>query len=614
MSGSEIIKGAMRNYAGAVIQSRALVDVRDGLKPSARQILYAMYMAKMNSNKPHKPTQKAIGAAMTYYIHGDSSLLGILMKNAQPFYMQHPLTDVDGNYGSLAGGNDFAAPRYTDIRLSPLGDLIMGGIDKATILDWRVNKDGTDEYPGILPVKGFYPLVNGSMGIAVGMAASIPPFNLKEMNDSIIKLLANPNATFDDIYFAPDFPTGSTLINPAAVKESLRKGTGDSCTLRATIIYDKKEHKLVVTEVPYGIYTGKIIEQIIDIYNEKKDKKTGEPMYQNPGIKNAKDFSTDTAKIYIYLKPTATPENVIDYLYRNTSLTSHYGINMNMLDNGQYPRQFGLKEMLESHITHTMGVYLRGFKRDLASVLLQKEVNEGLAKAHSIIDDVIKTIKKSENKADILKNLKAEYGFTAPQAEAIEKMRLGKLAKVDVAALHKDIEKLTIEAERLTILIENEAELRKEMIKDYRAVANKYGKPRKTVLKQMTLEKLQAIYFTDSGKCYRTKPLREKIIGTGYTNNTNYVAITKNGIAYRMSDIPARAKKVFNLAADDRVVGVFPEGVSDYISIYTSDKKYRSISISGLNKIKTTLTLDGVVNATLTAEKMGKKEFLDTLK
>ena len=315
-------------YSGAVLQSRALVDVRDGLKPSARQIFYSMLTRKLTHDKPYKKTANAVGMAMAdFYIHGDSSCEGVIMRAGQPFAMRYPLVEVKGNVGSLIESGNWAAMRYTESRLSKLSSILFGDIDKDTISDWRDNYDNTKQYPSVLPSKGFYNICNGTMGIGIGMASSVPQYNLREMNKALEHLLLNPDCSFEEIYIAPDFATGAILLNESDVKESMKRGTGFACKLRSVVDFDKKERCFVVTEIPYGVYTNTICGELEAIINSE----------ENPGVDRFNDLTGKTALIKIYLTKRANPDKVLKYLYKNTSLQSHYSINFTMLDSGRFP-------------------------------------------------------------------------------------------------------------------------------------------------------------------------------------------------------------------------------------------------------------------------------------
>ena len=326
-----IIEQSMTQYAGAVLQSRALVDVRDCLKPSARQIFFCMDKYKYTADKPFQPTAAAMGDAMKhFYIHGDSSCVGIIMRAGQSFAMRYPLVEVRGNAGTLLSSGNWAAERYTKARLSKLAKFLFADIDKNTIDDWRDNYADNEQYPGVLPTKGFYNLVNGTSGIGIGMACSVPQYNIKELNNALIHLIDNPDCDFNEIYCAPDFATGAILYNESDVKESMKNGTGFACKLRSVVEFDSKERCFVVTEIPYGVYTNTICGQLEEIVN-------GE---DNPGIERFNDLTGSTPLIKIYLAKKANPDKVLKYLYKNTFLQYHYGINFTMLDNGRFPRVF----------------------------------------------------------------------------------------------------------------------------------------------------------------------------------------------------------------------------------------------------------------------------------
>ena len=263
---TEVIEQSFIQYAGAVLQNRALIDVRDGLKPSARQIFYSMALHKLTSKNPHKKTMNAVGMAMAdFYIHGDSSCEGVIMRAGQPFAMRYPLVDVKGNAGSLIASGNWAAPRYTESRLSKLMDIMFEDIEKDTILEWRDSYDNTKQYPSVLPTKGFYNIVNGTTGIGVGMACSVPQYNLRELNNALIYLVNHPDCSFDEIYCAPDFATGAILYNEKEVKESMKKGGGFACKLRSVVSFNQKERCFEVTEIPYGVYTNTICGEIDSI-------------------------------------------------------------------------------------------------------------------------------------------------------------------------------------------------------------------------------------------------------------------------------------------------------------------------------------------------------------
>ena len=474
-----IIEESMIQYSGAVLQNRALVDVRDGLKPSARQILYCMYENKYLSNKPPQPTTGPIGDAMkSYYIHGDASCLGIIMRAAQPFAMRYPLVNVKGNAGTLISSGNYAAARYTKSKLSPLGEYIFQGIEKETIQEWREGIDESKHYPAITPSKGFYGICNGSTGIGIGMASSIPQYNLYEMNEKLEYLLLHPDCEFEDIYIAPDFATGAILLNENDVKNSMKKGNGFACKLRSVVEYDKKDNCFVVTEIPYGVYTNTICGELEDIIN-------GE---ENPGVDRFNDLTGKTPLIKIYLAKKANPDRVLKYLYKNTSLQSHYGINFTMLDNGRFPKVFTWKEMLQAHIDHEKEVYRRGFEFDLKKIENRLHIIEGLLKVIEDIDNVVQIIKTSESVQVARQQLMASYNLDEVQVKAILDMKLSRLAHLEVEKLKSEKTKLENERNFIYNIIRNEELFNNELIKGWREVAKKFGDARRTQILNISKE------------------------------------------------------------------------------------------------------------------------------
>ena len=466
-----IIEQSMKQYAGAVLQSRALVDVRDCLKPSARQIFFCMDKYKYTANKPYQKTMAAIGDAMKhFYIHGDSSCEGIIMRAGQPFAMRYPLVEVKGNGGTLLSSGNWAAPRYTEARLSKLAAYLFEDIDKETIDDWRDNYADNEQYPGVLPTKGFYNLVNGTSGIGIGMACSVPQYNIKELNAALIHLIDNPDCEFDAIYCAPDFATGAILYNESDVKESMKNGTGYACKLRSVVEFDSKERCFVVTEIPYGVYTNTICGQLEEIVN-------GE---DNPGIERFNDLTGAKPLIKIYLAKKANPDKVLKYLFKNTSLQHHYGINFTMLDNGRYPKVFTWKEMLQAHITHEREVYLRAFSYDLNKIKQRLHIIDGLLKAISMIDEVVKTIRQAADTKNAAIGLQRLLIIDEAQAKAILDIKLARLAHLEVDKLNKEKDNLNAEKDRIENILSNEELFKEEIKKGWREVAAKFGDARRT--------------------------------------------------------------------------------------------------------------------------------------
>ena len=474
-----IIEESFVQYSGAVLQNRALVDVRDGLKPSARQIFYSMLLNKLTYDKPYKKTANAVGMAMAdFYIHGDSSCEGVIMRAGQPFAMRYPLIDVKGNAGSLIESGNWAAMRYTESRLSKISNLLFTDINKDTIDEWRDSYDNTKQYPAVLPTKGYYNVCNGAMGIGIGMACSIPQYNLKEMNQALEYLLLHPDCSFEEIYIAPDFATGAVLLNEDEVKNSMKRGNGFACKLRSVVDYDKKNNCFVVTEIPYSVYTNTICGELEEIINSE----------ENPGVDRFNDLTGKTPLIKIYLTKKANPNKVLKYLFKNTSLQSHFGINFTMLDNGRFPKVFTWKEMLQAHIDHEKEVYLRGYKYDLKKIEDRLHIIEGLLKVIEDIDNVVRLIKTSDSTSVARQRLMSEYNLDEAQTKAILDMKLSRLAHLEVEKLKSEKTKLEKERDFIYNIINNESEFNAQLIKGWREVADKFGDARRTQILNISKE------------------------------------------------------------------------------------------------------------------------------
>jgi DNA gyrase subunit A len=499
----QVIEESFTQYSGAVLQSRALVDVRDCLKPSARQIFYCLYTDKFLPSKPFKKTLKAIGSAARMYIHGDASCEGVIMRAGQPFAMRYPLIEVEGNEGNLMSSGNWAAPRYTASRLSEFSVRLFNDIDKNTIKEWRDNYDDTEQYPSVLPTKGFYNIVNGTMGIGIGAASSIPQFNIKEVNHALEVLLLNPDATFDDIYCAPDFATGAILLNEKEVKEALKTGQGSACKLRSVVEWDSSERSFIVSQIPYSVYTNTICEELEAILNDDLN---------NPGIERFNDLTGVDPLIKIYLTKKANPDRVLKYLYKNTSLQSHFGINMTMLDDGRYPKVFGWKAALQAHIDHEKIVYRRGFEFDLAKIEKRIHILDGLLICIANIDEVVKVIKTSTSTAAASSELQKRFLLDGEQAKAVLDMKLSRLASLEVKKLENEKEKLQIEAARIHAILESEELFNQELINGWREIAQKFGDARRTQILNIenesdepTEKKQLSLSFTNKGAVFVTE-------------------------------------------------------------------------------------------------------------
>ena len=495
---TDVINESFTAYAGAVLQSRALVDVRDCIKPSARQIFYCLYTDKFLPNKPFKKTLKAIGSAMRMYIHGDSSAEGVMLRASQDFAMRYPLVEVEGNNGNLMESGNWAASRYTSSRLTNVCVSMFNSIDKETIDEWRDNYDDTEKYPAVLPTKGFYNIVNGSFGIGTGAGASIPQFNLKEINEAMEKLLLNPNVSFDEIYCCPDFATGAYLLNEPDVKAALEKGNGGSCKLRAKMKFDEKDRCFIVTEIPYGVYTNTICGELEKILED----------VDNPGIERFNDFTGVKPLIKIYLTKEAVPIKVEKYLYKKTSLQYHYTINLTMLKDGKFPKVFTWKETLQEHINHEIEVYTRGYQYDLKKIIARIHIIEGLLICLASIDEVIAEIKSSSSTAEAKQKLMKKFKLSDEQADAVLRMKLSSLAKLEIKKLEDEKKECEEEKAKIEEILNNRDKLNEQIINGWRNISVTYGDSRRTESVTIIDEKEEEVL-----------PEPEDIVITVSTNN-----------------------------------------------------------------------------------------------
>lgn len=478
---TETLESNFARYAGMVIQDRAIVDVRDGLKPAARQLAYAQYIDKLTYDKPFKKATKSVAAGMAhFYVHGDASAYSTLIRMGKPFAMRYPLEDVQGSYGNQMENDNEAAPRYVEMRLSNLGTHLFDSIEKDTIgeEDWRENYDGTEQYPAVLPSIGFYNLVQGSTGIGVALASSIPQFNLREMNNSLIKLLWNKNTPFEEIYCAPDFATGATIINGEEIKESIKNGTGPSIKIRAKIENDYQNNQLIVKELPYGVYTNTICKQLTEAIEENPDC----------GIIKFLDLTGTEPLIKITLEKGANFAKVKEFLYKNTALQSYFSVNMVMLKDGKVPQIFGLKEAMLEYLEHSKKVLKNRIIFDLEKAKARLEIVEGYLKALSIIDEVVALIKAQSSSAAACVALMNTFGFSERQAKAILDLKLNRLVNMEIAKIQQEKQNLEEKIEYYNLLLTNEKEFLTVIENNLQEVSKKYGDDRRTIIDNISEE------------------------------------------------------------------------------------------------------------------------------
>ena len=400
----------------------------------------------------------------------DSSCEGVIMRAGQPFTMRYPLVEVEGSYGNQMESGNWSAPRYTASRLSSLSEKLFVDLKKDTITEWRDNYDDTEQYPVVLPTKGFYNVVNGSMGIAVGASCSIPQFNIKDVNKALETLLLNPNCSFDDIYCAPDFATGALLINEPEAKEAMKKGFGGSCKLRSVIEYDGKDNCFIVREIPYRVYTNTICKELEALCDSE----------DNPGIDRFNDLTGEKPEIKIYIKKGINPDKLLRYLYKNTSLQSWYSINFTMLDQGRFPKVFGWKEMLQAHIDHEVEVYRRGYEYDVRQLAHKIHILEGLIICIANIEEVVQIVKQAKDTATARAGLVSKFILDDEQAQAVLDMKLSRLTHLEIQKLESDKAKLEKEKAGIEAILGDVNLFNQQLINGWRETAKKYGDDRRT--------------------------------------------------------------------------------------------------------------------------------------
>ena len=470
----EVMGERFGRYSKYIIQERALPDIRDGLKPVQRRILYAMYKDNNTYDKPYKKAAKAVGNVMgNFHPHGDSSIYGALVHLSQDWKMREPLIEMHGNNGSMDGDGP-AAMRYTESRLSKISNLLLQDIDKETV-QMILNFDDTEYEPTVLPAHFPNLLVNGSTGISAGYATEIPPHNLAEVIEAAVYLLKHPDATTDDLMKfvkGPDFPTGGIVLGTKGIKEAYETGRGRIQVRSKTTIQEIKGHRqqIVVTEVPFGVNKAMMVKKIDEIRLNK----------EIDGISEVRD-ETDRhgLSIVIELKKGADSQNILNYLFKNTDLQVSYNFNMVAIDR-MTPVQVGLKRILSSYLAHKKDVVTKRTEFDLKKAKQRLEIVEGLIHALDILDQVIKTIRSSKDKKDAKKNLISKYEFTHNQAEAIVSLQLYRLTNTDVNQLKKEQADLNKKIEKFNEILSDNKVLERVVVKELNAVKREFGSPRRT--------------------------------------------------------------------------------------------------------------------------------------
>lgn len=535
----EIMGDRFGRYAKSIIQDRALPDVRDGLKPVQRRILWSMYESKNTYDKPFRKSAKAVGDIMGHYHpHGDSSIYDALVRLSQRWKMREPLVEIHGNNGSIDGDGP-AASRYTEARLSKIANVMLSDINKDAV-KMTLNYSDEDLEPTVLPAHFPALLVNGSTGISAGYATNIPPHNLAEVIDATIKRIDSPNCRLDtilEIIKGPDFPTGGVVEGKDGLIQAYTTGKG-KVVLKANyeIIEEKGKKQILIKEIPYEVLKEQLKKKIEDI---KSDKKID-------GIVDVIDESdrTNMARLVIELKKDADANLIINYLLKNTDLQINYNFNVVAIDNKR-PKTLGLLEILDAFILHKEEVVINRSKFDLEHSKKRLHIVEGFIKALDILDEVIKTIRKSKNKADAIENLVKEYLFTTEQATAIVMMQLYKLTNTDVTDLQNEHANLLELIKYLTSVINDESVLKGVMKEELRSIKKEFATPRRTIIKdeitEIKIDELSMIpkedFIVSVSKSGYIKKLSVKVYNAN--NETEYVLKEKDYLIglYKINNI-----------------------------------------------------------------------------
>ena len=465
-------------YSKSIIQERALPDIRDGLKPVQRRILFAMNKDGNTYDKGFRKSAKSVGNVMgNFHPHGDSSIYEALVRLSQDWKLREPLIEMHGNNGSM-DGDPPAAMRYTEARLSKIAGLMLRDINKDTV-EMTLNFDDTEKEPTVLPARIPNLFVNGATGISAGYATEIPPHNLRELIKALIFLMQHPDASLDDLMQyvpGPDFPTGGIIQGTDGIRKAYETGRG-RVILRAKTTIDELRggrQQITVTEIPYEVNKAQLVKRINDLRLNKKVE----------GIAEARD-ETDRSglRLAIELKRNADAKGILNYLLKNTDLQINYNFNMVAIDD-QRPMRIGLKHYLESYLAFQQEIITRRTRFDLNKAQTRLHIVEGLIKALSILDQVIKTIRSSKNRKDATNNLVAEYQFTQPQAEAIVALQLYRLTNTDVTDLQDEQKRLNDAIAEYEKILNDKNELNRVLVRELKTIDKAFGSDRRTQIEK----------------------------------------------------------------------------------------------------------------------------------
>lgn len=548
----DVMEDNFLRYSMSVIVDRALPDVRDGLKPVHRRILYSMERNNNRSTAKFVKSALIVGDVMgKYHPHGDSAIYNSMVRLAQPWSLRYPLIQGQGNFGSM-DGDEAAAMRYTEARMAKVADEMLADIDKETI-DFRDNYDGSRQEPVVLPAKVPNLLLNGQIGIAVGMATNIPPHNLGELVDATIELIDNDEATIDDLLKhvkGPDFPTGATIYGGAPMRQAYQTGRGSVAVRAVANIEETKRgrHQIVVTEVPYGVNKATLIEKIAELVKDKK-------------ITGISDLRDETARgqvrVVIELKKDAYPKKLLNQLYKLTALQTSFSFNMLALVDGLQPKVLGLQEMLDEFVKHRQQVVRRRTEFELRNAKERAHIREGYKIALDHIDEVIKTIRASKTQDEAEKALIAKFKLSEIQAKAILAMQLRRLTGLERAAIENELNELLKMIARYEEILADEKEILAIIKTELLEMKEKYGDERRTTIINHELGK-----FSDE----ELIPEEDSVI---LLTTENYIKRTLAS-EYRRQNRGGKGKRGMTTKEEDIIDQLIPASTHDFLLFFTN--------------------------------------------
>lgn len=558
----DIMGDRFGKYSKYIIQDRALPDVRDGLKPVQRRILYAMYKEGNTHLKPYRKSAKTVGNVIgNYHPHGDTSVYEAMVRLSQEWKMRIPLVDMQGNNGSI-DNDPAAAMRYTEARLSAIALELLKDLDKETV-QMALNFDDTEYEPTVLPAK--YPnlLVNGATGISAGYATDIPPHNLGEVIDATVYRILHPHCSLDklmEFMKGPDFPTGAIVEGIDGIKTAFQKGKGKVVVRSKTeIIHEKNMNKIVVSEIPYEVNKAELVRKLDEIRFSKSID----------GIIEVRDESDRNGlSIVIDLKKDVDIQNTLNYFYKNTDLQKNYNYNMVAIKDKR-PVLMGIEDILDGYIDHQIEVITKRSLYDLNKANDRKHIVDGLIKAVSILDEVVHAIRKSKDKQDAKKNIQVQFGFSEKQSEAIVTLQLYRLTNTDIVALEKEKMELESLISTLQEILDSDSVLRKVIIDELKEIKKQYPSPRLTEIK----EKVQEVVINEEAMI-----LPEDI----------YVSVTQDGYIKRISQRSYKASEntAFGKKDDDRLIDLHFANTLDKLLVFTDKGNYLYIPVHKLEEFK----------------------------